>query len=81
MQRTAKEQGAEETKPMPSPAEVKDKELLSAEEMAVVLGCGRTTAYSLLRTGEIPSFTFRRLRRVRRQDIDAYVEERLGAGS
>ena len=60
-----------------NPAEVKEKEILTAEELAVVLGCGRTTAYALLRDGEIPSFYVGRLRRVRRQDVDTYIDIRL----
>ena len=60
-----------------NPAEVKNKEILTAEELAVVLGCGRTTAYALLRSGEIPSFYVGRLRRVRRVDVDAFVQKSL----
>lgn len=52
--------------------------LLSPEELAVYLGCGRTYAYSLLADGTIPSVKLGRLRRVRRVDADAFIE-RLAA--
>ena len=65
------------SKRTPTLAEVVGKEILAPEELAVVLGCGRTTAYRLIAEGEIPSFTIGRLRRVRRSDVDAFVERRL----
>lgn len=48
--------------------------MLSPEELAVYLGCGRTYAYSLLAGGSIPSIKLGRLRRVRRSDADAFIE-------
>jgi excisionase family DNA binding protein len=66
-------------KVLPSPEEVRTKETLSPEEMAVVLGCGRTMAYRILANSEIPSFTLGRLRRVRRVDVERYMAERVGA--
>jgi excisionase family DNA binding protein len=63
----------------PSPAEVADKELLTPEELAVVLGCGRTLAYQLIAERAIPSFTIGRLRRVRRSDVESFVERRIQA--
>jgi excisionase family DNA binding protein len=54
------------------------KRLLSAEELARELGVGRTTAYSLLWSGAIPSMKLGRLRKVRREDLDAYLAERMG---
>ena len=68
-------------KERPDPNTVRAKETLSAEEVAVVLGCGRTLAYSLLRDGSIPSFTVGRLRRVRRADVEAYIEQRKSEAS
>ena len=55
------------------------RELLSPEQLAEHLGCGRTYAYSLLAgpNPAIRSFTIGRLRRIRRQDVDSYVAERL----
>ena len=51
--------------------------LLSAKELAQELGIGRTTAYSLLWSGAIPSIKLGRLRRVRREDLQAFLAESL----
>ena len=53
------------------------KRLWSAEDLARELGVGRTTAYSLLWSGTIPSMKVGRLRKVRRSDVDAFIEARL----
>ncbi len=53
------------------------RELLSPEQLADYLGCGRTYAYQLLAQGSIPSFKLGKLRRVRQVDVDRFVEERL----
>ena len=53
------------------------KHLLSAEELAQELGVGRTTAYSLLWSGTIPSMKIGRLRRVRREDLDRFISQRM----
>ena len=58
---------------------VTDREVLSPEELAEFLGCGRTYAYKLLARGEIRSFKIGRLRRIRRQDVERYLQTRLGA--
>jgi excisionase family DNA binding protein len=55
------------------------QELLSPEQLAQRLGIGRTLAYKLLAEKRIPSFTIGKLRRVRKADVDRYVEERLSA--
>ena len=55
------------------------RELLSPEQLASYLGCGRTYAYMLIAENTIPSFTIGRLRRVRRADVDSFVEQRLEA--
>ena len=56
---------------------VREREIMSPEQMAEHLGISRTFAYELLRTGAVPSFKLARLRRVRRSDVDQYVEQRL----
>jgi excisionase family DNA binding protein len=56
------------------------KRLLSAEDLARALGVGRTTAYSLLWTGAIPSLKLGRLRRVRREDVEVYIKARMERG-
>ena len=53
------------------------RELLSPEQLADYLGCGRTYVYGLLARREIPSLKLGKLRRVRRVDVDRFVEERL----
>ena len=49
-------------------------EVLSAEQLAMYIGCGRTYAYKLISDGSIPSFKLGRLRRVRRSDADRFIE-------
>ena len=63
-----------------SPQTEETKSLLSAEELARELGVGRTTAYSLLWSGTIPSMKVGRLRKVRREDLEAYIEARMERG-
>ena len=69
-----------QVKGLPSPEEVRAKDILSPEEVAVVLGCGRTMAYRLISSSEIPSFRIGRLRRVRRIDVERFVAERVDGG-
>jgi len=66
-------------RPLPSPEEVRAKETLTPEDLAVLVGCKRTTAYKLLAEGSIPSFTIGRLRRVRRADAERFMEECVSA--
>ena len=53
--------------------------LMSPEQLADYLGIGRTFAYQLLAQKRIPSFTIGKLRRVRKADVDRYIEHRLSA--
>ncbi len=55
--------------------QVVERALLSPEKLATYLGCGRTYAYKLLADGSIPSVKLGRLRRVRRQDADRFIEQ------
>jgi excisionase family DNA binding protein len=57
-----------------SPRTEEAKRLLSAEELARELGVGRTTAYALLWSGQIPSMKIGRLRKVRREDVQAFID-------
>jgi excisionase family DNA binding protein len=57
-----------------TPAEVRDQEILTPEELALLLRCGRTLSYQLLAKGIIPSFKLGKLRRIRRADVDSFVE-------
>ena len=56
------------------------KRLLSADELAKELGVGRTTAYALLWSGQIPSMKVGRLRKVRREDVEAFIQARIEYG-
>jgi excisionase family DNA binding protein len=54
--------------------------LLSPKEVRQLLGLGRTYTYQLLATGAIPSVRIGRLRKVRRVDLEKFIEERLEGG-
>ena len=54
--------------------------LLSLKDLADYLSCSRTYAAGLVADGTIPSLKIGTLRRVRRSDVDAYIESRLAAG-
>ena len=49
---------------------------LTVEEAARRLGVGRTTMYALLASGEIPSVTIGRLRRIPAEALNEYVAAR-----
>lgn len=49
-------------------------EWFSADELIRWLGLGRTKCYMMLRSGEIPSYKIGRVRRIRRQDVEAWLE-------
>ena len=51
--------------------------LMSTEELAKVLGLGRTRTYELLSNGTIPCVRIGRLRKVRRTDVDKFIESHL----
>jgi excisionase family DNA binding protein len=53
--------------------------LMSPEQLAEYLGIGRTFAYQLLAQKRIPSFTIDKLRRIRKADVDRYIEHRFNA--
>ena len=63
-----------------SPQTEESKRLLSADELAQELGVGRTTAYSLLWSGAIPSMKVGRLRKVRREDVERFIQTRMERG-
>lgn len=53
--------------------------LLSVNEVAAELGCGRDTVYRLLAAGQLRSITVGgRLRRIRREDLRSYIDSRTG---
>ncbi|MEV8326766.1 helix-turn-helix domain-containing protein [Kitasatospora sp. NPDC056731] len=52
---------------------------LTVEEAARRLGVGRTTMYALVASGEVPSVTIGRLRRVPAEALKEYVAARTQA--
>jgi excisionase family DNA binding protein len=54
--------------------------LLTPENLANYLQCGRTYAYQLLCLGEISSLRLGKLRRIRRSDAQLYVEKKVSQG-
>ncbi len=52
--------------------------LMSPSEVAEFLGVGRTFAYEILRRGEIPAARIsKKALRVRRSDVDKFLNDRL----
>jgi excisionase family DNA binding protein len=62
-----------ETRRMP------DRVLLTVEEVADLLGIGRTTAFRLVKTGEIESVRIGRLRRIHIDAVNAYAARLIAA--
>lgn len=54
--------------------------LYDVRQAAELLGIGRTNVYKLLKAGHLHSVRVGRLRRIRRSDLDAYIEN-LGNAS
>lgn len=55
--------------------------LMTPGELQSWLGCGRTKIYELLQTGEIRSYRVGRLVRIRREDVEEFLERhRYGTG-
>jgi len=50
------------------------KEWFTTDELVRWLGLGRTKTYEMLRSGEIPSYKIGRVRRIRRRDVEAWLE-------
>ena len=57
--------------------EEKTEHLLNPRELSGVLGLGLTSIYELVWSGAIHSVRIGRLRKVRRADIDRFIEECL----
>jgi excisionase family DNA binding protein len=51
--------------------------LMSPDEVRQLLGLGRTYTYRLLATGAIPSVRIGRLRKIRRADVEQFIEAQL----
>ena len=50
------------------------EELLTIDQVQQHLKVGRTFAYSLVRSGQLPSYRVGRLLRVKRQDVDYWLD-------
>ena len=51
-----------------------EKEWFTADELIRWLWLGRTKTYELLQSGEIPNYKIGRVRRIRRKDVEAWLE-------
>jgi excisionase family DNA binding protein len=51
-----------------------EREFLTIEQVQELLQVGRTFAYDLVKSGELPSYRVGRLLRVRRCDVDRWLE-------
>ena len=51
-----------------------EEELLTVEQVQELLKVGRTFAYALVRSGELPSYRVGRLIRIRRRDVERWLE-------
>ena len=60
-----------------SPQTEETRRLLSADELARELGVCRMTAYHLLWSGAIPSLKIGRLRKVRSEDLEAFIQAQM----
>lgn len=54
-----------------------DAELLTAQEVADLLRVSTMTVYRLIRQGELPAVRVGRSYRVRRPDLEAYLEDQV----
>jgi excisionase family DNA binding protein len=53
------------------------KRLLDVDEVAAMLGCGRSYVYDLLYRGELRSIKLGRLRRVTVDEVEQFVDSKL----
>ena len=54
--------------------------LLTVDEVAEALGCGRTLVYELIRRGDLSSIKLGRLTRVPIASMDLLIQSKLDAG-
>ena len=71
------------SQPEPAPRENVDSGsaplLVTVEEAARLLGCGRSFAYNLVLSGQLPTVKLGRLRRVPVGELNRYIADRLTA--
>ncbi|MFI5607240.1 helix-turn-helix domain-containing protein [Amycolatopsis sp. NPDC051903] len=65
----------------PTPRPLPPRVLLTVEEAGERLGIGRTTAYSLVRSGELQSVRIGRLRRISVSAIDEFAARLVAESS
>ena len=53
--------------------------LLRTDEVASLLGIGRTKVFELLSSGELPAIRIGRSVRISREHLEAWIDEALGA--
>jgi excisionase family DNA binding protein len=58
-------------------AQIQTEKLFSVKDLAAYLSCSRTYAANLIADGTIPSFKVGTLRRMRKADVDGYIECQL----
>lgn len=64
------------------PVPLSQRLLLRPEEVAAILGLGRSTIYELLRTGELSAVHIGRATRIPARDLDRWIEQHSsGSGS
>ncbi len=64
------------------PADLAEKRCLAPREAAALVGISERLVYQLLSSGEIPSFKITaRCRRIRLEDLDAWLDERREGGA
>jgi putative molybdopterin biosynthesis protein len=54
----------------------REEDLLTIKQVQELLKVGRTFAYSLTKSGELPTYRVGRLLRVRRRDVNRWLEQR-----
>ena len=55
--------------------------LLTVEEAAKALSCGRSTIFKLMNAGELPSITVGRLRRIRPEAVDEFIRRQTSSAA
>lgn len=66
----------------PNPVPLSQRLLLRPEEVAAILGLGRSTIYELLRAGELSAVHIGRATRIPARDLDRWIEQHSsGSGS
>ena len=55
-------------------------QLLTADEAAALLHNHRSTVYDMMQSGEIPTIKYGRSVRIRRVDLEKFIEEHTGGG-